>query len=70
MLKVYKIYATQFLKKLKKQDGDWGYIVGVAAGLIVAAFILIPQVRLFATGAMTAMTTWWATVRTTIFPTT
>lgn len=46
-------------------------IIGIAAGLIIAAFVLIPQLRAFATTIITALSTWWTTTATPrIFPTT
>lgn len=62
---------------LKKQKwfsdirGEFGMssIIGLAIGLIVAAFILIPGVRTFATSVITDMQSWWTTtISSTLFP--
>ncbi len=34
-------------------------IIGIAITMIVAAFIVIPQLRNFATSVMTSLTDWW-----------
>lgn len=52
--------------------GEFGMnsIIGIAIGLIVAAFVLIPSLKTFATTVMTSMTTWWTgTINGTLFPT-
>lgn len=62
---------TEFLKLLKSQQGStfvW-VIIGIAATVIVGAFIFIPQLRTFSTTIMTAMSTWWTTVSGSIFQT-
>lgn len=51
--------------------GEFGMssIIGLAIGLIVAAFILIPGVRTFATSVITDMQSWWTTtISSTLFP--
>jgi len=62
---------------LKKQKwvsdirGEFGMssIIGLAIGLIVAAFILIPGVRTFETSVITDMQSWWTTtISSTLFP--
>ncbi len=46
-------------------------ILGIAAALVVAAFVVIPQLRTFAGTVMTGLTNWWTnTIATKIFPTT
>lgn len=58
-------------KLLKDERGEFGMssIIGVALGLIVAAFILIPGVKTFATNIIADMQTWWtATVSGQVFP--
>lgn len=63
-------HLGRYLKtKVKKQDGFWEYIVTVAIVLVVAAFIALPQLRTFATSAMVAMTTWFTTIKSSIFNT-
>lgn len=46
-------------------------VLGIAATLIIAAFIVIPGLRTFAQQIMTAMGDWWTnTVESRVFPTT
>ena len=45
-------------------------VIGIAVTLIIAAFVLIPQLRNFSTNVMTALTDWWGvTISHNIFPT-
>jgi hypothetical protein len=56
---------------LKSERGEFGMsaIIGVAIGLIVAAFILIPGIQAFATQIMTDMQNWWANaISSQLFP--
>ncbi|MGX8796530.1 hypothetical protein ACR6HW_10715 [Fusibacter sp. JL298sf-3] len=48
-------------KFLACERGEFGMnaIIGIAIGLIVAAFILIPGIQNFATQIMTDMQNWW-----------
>ena len=44
-------------------------LLGIAAALILAAFIIIPQLQVFAKSVMTALNTWWSgQVTAEIFP--
>ncbi len=55
-----------FYLKLKYREdrGEFGIsaLLGVAIGLIVAGFVLIPGIRTFAEGIVTAMNEWWTNV--------
>ncbi len=42
-------------------------IIGIAAGLIIAALIVIPGLRTFAQSVMSALSTWWTDVSSTLF---
>lgn len=42
-------------------------IIGVAAGVIIAAVIVVPGLRTFASSVMTKLSTWWDTVAATMF---
>lgn len=42
-------------------------IIGIAAGVIIAAVVVIPGLRTFAQTILTELTTWWGTVSTSIF---
>ncbi len=66
------------MKKLKKlvalivsEQGEFGIssVIGIAIGLIVAAFILIPGIETFASRIMSDMLSWWTnSVGSQIFP--
>ncbi len=56
---------------LLSERGEFGMsaIIGVAIGLIVAAFILIPGIQAFATQIMTDMQNWWTNaISSQLFP--
>ena len=42
-------------------------IIGIAAGVIIAAVVVIPGLRTFAQTIMTELTTWWSGMSTTLF---
>jgi len=45
-------------------------LLGIAAALIIAGFVIIPSLRTFATSIMTGLTNWWNnTIASKIFPT-
>ncbi len=55
-------------------EGEGGFgmneLLGIAAALLLAAFIIIPGLQTFAGSVMTRMTTWWeGSIITRVFPT-
>ena len=61
----------QLMTLIRAEDGEFGIssVIGIAIGLIVAAFILIPGIETFATRIMTDMLSWWTnSVGSQIFP--
>ncbi len=67
----YKIakFVCKVRQIIKKGDGfGMNEVLGVAAALIIAAFIIIPQLRNFATNIMTQLSTWWTNISNVIFP--
>lgn len=42
-------------------------IIGIAAGVIIAAVVVIPGLRTFAQTIMTELTTWWESMSTVLF---
>lgn len=55
---------------LQEESGEFGLntVIGVAIGLIVAAFVVLPGIRSFADLVMDHMSLWWETgVHGTIF---
>ena len=66
----YHMFRRWF-ETLKSEKGEFGMssIIGIAIGLIVAAFILIPGIQTFATKIMSDMQVWWTgTIGSQIFP--
>lgn len=55
---------TYFCVKMRSERGEFGIsnLIGVAIGLIVAGFVLIPGIRDFASVIMKDMNTWWSNV--------
>lgn len=67
-----KIQSFRTLKEFFNKNGGFGMneLLGIAAALILAAFIIIPGLRTFAGSVMSRLTTWWSgTVVSNIFPT-
>lgn len=67
------IYRTKQKAReiLYNQRGEFGIssLIGVAIGLIIAAFVLIPGIRNFATHIMKDMEQWWTdSVSNQVFP--
>ncbi|GAB6107474.1 hypothetical protein [Fusibacter bizertensis] len=57
--------------RLKCEKGEFGIssVIGIAIGLIVAAFILIPGIQTFASKIISDMQLWWTnSISTQIFP--
>ena len=42
-------------------------IIGIAAGVIIAAVVVIPGLRTFAQTIMTELTTWWESMSSVLF---
>ena len=56
---------------IRCERGEFGMsaIIGIAIGLIIAAFILIPGLQTFATTIMSDMELWWTnSISSQIFP--
>jgi hypothetical protein len=55
---------------LGRRDGfGMNELLGIAAALILAAFIIIPGLKLFAGSVMTGLSNWWSnTILSKIFP--
>lgn len=65
----FKLMETRY--KLKSERGEFGIssVIGIAIGLIVAAFILIPGIQTFASKIISDMQLWWTnSISTQIFP--
>lgn len=59
-----------FNRVLHSNDGfGLNEIIGIAAAVVIAAFVIIPGLRTFATTIMTALSTWWNNVQGSVFPT-
>ena len=54
--------------KIKSRQGfGINEIIGIAAGVIIAAVVVIPGLRTFAQTIMTELTAWWSDMSTTLF---
>ncbi len=66
-----KITLKNMRTFLVSERGEFGMsaIIGIAIGLIIAAFILIPGLQAFATKIMSDMELWWTnSISSQIFP--
>jgi len=53
----------------KKEGFGMNELLGIAAALIIAAFIIIPSMRTFAQNLMSGLTNWWNdSIKSVIFP--
>lgn len=68
--KVSRIMEFACLKKFIARTGGFGIneVLGIAAALIIAAFVVIPALRLFATNIIADLGTWWTGISDNIFP--
>jgi len=67
-MKLVKLVREKFIDR----QGGFGLneILGIAAALIIAAFIIIPQMKEFAESLMKGLKDWWNdTISKTIFKT-
>ena len=54
----------------RKEGFGMNELLGIAAALIIAAFIIIPGLRGFASSVMLKLTSWWdITIMNSVFPT-
>lgn len=60
----WKSFFAYIRVKAHSEKGEFGIgsLIGVAIGLIVAGFVLIPGIRDFASAIMADMNTWWNNV--------
>jgi len=66
-----KLRAKEMKPKIISEKGEFGIssVIGIAIGLIVAAFILIPGIQTFASKIISDMQLWWTnSISTQIFP--
>ncbi len=60
------------LRRFRNDDRGFGMneLLGIAAALIIAAFVIIPSLRTFAKSVMDGLSDWWGnTIESQIFPT-
>ncbi|NJD02983.1 MAG: hypothetical protein FIA99_10415 [Ruminiclostridium sp.] len=72
-MKIGKLAGRCVIRTCIRLRGNGGFgmneLLGIAAALILAAFIIIPGLQTFANSVMTGLQTWWSgTVLTEIFP--
>lgn len=61
------------LRRLRNDNRGFGMneLLGIAAALIIAAFVIIPSLRTFARNVMDGLSWWWGhTISSQMFPTT
>lgn len=64
-----KMYGHRFISRLcffcRRNDGfGMNELLGIAAALIIAAFVLIPGLRTFSKSVMDQLSDWWGTTIT------
>jgi hypothetical protein len=66
--KLKKFMKGEKPMKIKSKKGfGINEVIGIAAGVIIAAVVVIPGLRTFASSVMTELTTWWGTATTGLF---
>jgi len=58
---------TKIMNLRSKKGFGINEIIGIAAGVIIAAVVVIPGLRTFAETVMGQLTTWWTGISTSIF---
>lgn len=59
--------SYDFLKN--KKGFGMNELLGIAAAIVIAAFIVVPGLKSFTTSIMTKLTDWWRSIQGTFFPT-
>lgn len=69
LLNVKKLLTSLHVQLCKNGGFGMNELLGIAAALILAAFIIIPGLRSFAKSVMTELSGWWSgSVTNVIFP--
>ncbi len=55
------------LKLAGKRAFGLNEVIGIAAGIIIAAVIVIPGLRTFASGMISKLESWWTTMANEVF---
>ena len=55
------------IRKLNRKGFGINEVIGIAAGIIIAAAVVIPGLKSFAEDIMIELATWWANMSTNIF---
>jgi hypothetical protein len=60
-------YRLRNIRRLNRRGFGINEVIGIAAGIIIAAAVVIPGLKTFAEGIMTELATWWTNMSTNIF---
>lgn len=55
------------IRKFNRKGFGINEVIGIAAGIIIAAAVVIPGLKTFAEGIMTELATWWTNMSANIF---
>ena len=58
------------VNKVKTRNEGFGMneLLGIAAGIIIAAFIIVPGLKDLASGMMNRLQSWWVNIQNEFFP--
>lgn len=67
---IKKVYCFKYLNKFLFSKNGFGFneLLGIAAAIIVAAFVVIPGLKQFADSVIDKLGIWWLNISTKIFP--
>lgn len=67
-IKNSKLYNTVAMRLMTGKNGfGMNEILGIAAGIVIAALIVVPGLKTFTNGIMTKLNEWWGDVKDVFF---